>query len=92
LEDELKIPIQSAPFILGRNHKDVKVDYSFEDDRNVSRLHASIGHFDNKYYLTDKKSRNGTFLNGEKIEQNKPIEIKNGDTITVGHQDMIFEI
>ena len=87
-----KILIESAPFLMGRKHKDMKIDCCFEDDRNVSRLHASIGFYDNKYYLTDKKSRNGTFLNGEKIEQNTPIEIKNGDNIIVGHQEMVFKL
>jgi serine/threonine protein kinase len=95
-KQQKKIPINSDSdtFILGRarTHDDVKVDCCFEDDRNVSRLHASIGFRDSKYYLVDEQSRNGTFLNGEKIKQNTLVEIRSGDNIMIGQQEMIFEV
>src|SRR5690606_32449676 len=35
-------------------------------------------------YLTDLRSRNGTRLNGKRIEPGRPIGLENGDIIEVG--------
>lgn len=40
-------------------------------DAGVSRLHAAIEYHDGDYYVVDLGSRNGVFLNGEKVERAK---------------------
>ena len=40
--------------------------------------------------LNDKLSSNGTFLNGEDIEQ-KVKDLKDGDEIKVGHTTLLFK-
>ena len=48
----------------------------------ISRKHCSIKVADGKVIVSDMGSRNGSFVNGEKLE--KPHEAKSGDKIRVG--------
>ena len=60
------------------------------DDNEVSSDHALILCKKNKFMLNDKLSSNGTFLNGEDIEQ-KVKDLKDGDEIKVGHTTLLFK-
>ena len=48
----------------------------------VSRLHALIELHDGRYILSDAGSTNGTFINGERIEQGH--QLRSGDRIGLG--------
>lgn len=48
---------------------------------NVSRRHCEINQDEGKLKLRDLGSRNGTFVNGEKISE---AELKEGDLINIG--------
>ena len=50
-------------------------------DRSVSRLHARIYRFGNRYFLADLGSRNGTHVNGKPITQ---LSLSDGQTFAVG--------
>jgi hypothetical protein len=50
----------------------------------VSRLHASIKISQPYALLTDFDSANGTQLNGQKLEPNKPYPITHGDIFSLG--------
>lgn len=52
------------------------------DDGRVSKTHCVIIHRGDKLYLKDEDSRNGTFLNGERIGQ--PVVIQRDDIIGIG--------
>jgi two-component system cell cycle response regulator len=52
------------------------------DDDGISRNHARIRHEASKLWVEDLESRNGTFLNGERLKQ--PVELRDGDKIQVG--------
>ncbi|MEO0247748.1 MAG: FHA domain-containing protein, partial [candidate division WOR-3 bacterium] len=51
------------------------------DDKTVSRRHARIVRRDNRYFIEDLESLNGTFVNNLRIKEAK---LKHGDLITVG--------
>lgn len=51
-------------------------------DARVSKHHCVIIHKGDKLYLKDENSRNGTFLNGRRID--RPIVIQKDDVIGVG--------
>ena len=51
-------------------------------DVRVSKVHCVIIHHGDKLYLKDEGSRNGTFLNGKRID--RPIVIQRDDVIGVG--------
>jgi diguanylate cyclase (GGDEF)-like protein len=85
------IPLEREEVTLGRAlEADVRVN-----DTKVSRRHAKINTIYNKengqpdYLLTDLSSRNGTFLNGGKVERET---LQNGDKITVGEHILRFDL
>ena len=51
-------------------------------DGRVSKMHCVIIHRGDKLYLKDEGSRNGTYLNGERID--KPVVIQRDDIIGLG--------
>ncbi|VTU26854.1 FHA domain-containing protein [Variovorax sp. PBL-E5] len=57
------------------------------DSRSVSRHHAAIRWTGDRFMLTDTSSRNGTFVNKERIWEHA---LKNGDAITVGDCQLRF--
>lgn len=63
---------------LGRNKSN---DISLPNDL-VSGAHAEIVKSDSSYYLIDRGSLNGTFLNGERLYDN--LELFEGDVIGIG--------
>lgn len=69
--------------IIGRKNADLVVD-----DPKVSTTHAKIVLESGAYVLIDFKSKNGTFVNGERIRAETTL--KENDTIKIG--DMVFVI
>lgn len=53
------------------------------DDDNISRQHFVICDQDGAFYIQDLNSKNGTFVNGQKIMRSKKLE--NGDKIKFGN-------
>ena len=53
-------------------------------DPSVSRVHASLYTENGKIMLKDLGSTNGTCLNGLILEEEKPIELEEGDVISFG--------
>ncbi|HEY0427176.1 MAG TPA: GGDEF domain-containing protein [Pyrinomonadaceae bacterium] len=85
------IPLEREEVILGRAlEADVRVN-----DAKISRQHARINtNFNSEtgrteYVLTDLDSRNGTFLNGQKIIAET---LQNGDKITIGEHILRFDL
>jgi diguanylate cyclase (GGDEF)-like protein len=85
------IPLEREEVILGRAlEADVRIN-----DKKVSRRHALIKTIYNpekeltEYVLNDLSTKNGTFLNGEKITEET---LQNGDKITIGEHILRFEM
>lgn len=57
------------------------------NDKNISREHCQISNENNKVIVTDLKSRNGTFINGQRIL--KRTEVKEGDEIRLASTSQI---
>jgi pSer/pThr/pTyr-binding forkhead associated (FHA) protein len=55
----------------------------------VSRRHCQIYTEYNKVMIRDLKSRNGTFLNGEQIDE---AQVKAGDVLAIGPIKFVFQI
>jgi len=71
------IPLEERETLIGRD-KGVHVQLS---EAALSRKHARIVRTGDRFVLEDLKSRNGTFVNGSRIEQR---ELKVGDHLSVG--------
>lgn len=68
--------------------RDSSCDISI-NDINLSRFHFNINYINNNYIIADLGSKNGTYINGNKI--NSKI-LFNGDIITVGHSKLLFKV
>ena len=77
----MAIPIPGPKFLIGRGES-----CQFRpQNKLVSRNHCAILVHEDSVTIEDAGSRNGTFVNGEKIQQR---ELKNGDRVKVG----VFEL
>jgi len=54
-------------------------------ERGVSRVHAKLHMQGDDVFLTDLDSRNGTFINGKRIEANKAVKLCKGHEIQLGN-------
>jgi phosphoserine phosphatase RsbU/P len=57
-------------------------------DRSLSRNHAEILRREGASYLVDLGSTNGTFLNGVRLESERPL--RDGDVIVLGEITMVY--
>ena len=64
--------------------RDEQNDIVVRDDPLVSRRHALIEKEGKEYYIMDKGSTNGSYLNNNPIPKCERIKISTGDTIVVG--------
>jgi pSer/pThr/pTyr-binding forkhead associated (FHA) protein len=59
-------------------------------DTYASSQHALLTWREGHWWLTDQDSRNGTVVNGERVEE--PVLVTTGDVITVGETRLKLEI
>jgi EAL domain-containing protein (putative c-di-GMP-specific phosphodiesterase class I) len=78
-----KTPLESFPFTIGRNDT---ADFHI-DSSQVSREHAVITRQGRKFRLRDLGSTNGTFLNGQRIEE---AMLCDGDLLVVADAEFTF--
>ncbi len=87
-------PESGQPFDLNRDetaigrHPDCRIVLT--NAPTVSRFHARILRDGEDYYLQDLDSRNGTYLNDERITPQEKFPLKNGDTFSVGDVEFTF--
>lgn len=65
-------------------------DLYLEQDNLTSRHHALLKRFGDRVLIFDKRSHNGVFLNGQKIEVGRGYELADGDHIGIGNYELIF--
>lgn len=58
------------------------------NDNLISKKHCTITYEDNKFYILDNDSRNGTYLNGKLLKKKMPLFY--GDRISLGETIMRF--
>ena len=79
------VPLEAARVTLGRAASN---DVPLPWDAKASRLHAVLEHLAAGWCLRDLSSRNGTFLNGERVDRDRPLGP--GDEIRVGATRLVF--
>lgn len=83
-------------FIVGRQDRATGVvpdiDLTAHDhDRALSRRHAQIVIRESVAFVREKKgSRNGTFVNGNRLEKGVDVELKDGAKVRFGLVEMVF--
>jgi pSer/pThr/pTyr-binding forkhead associated (FHA) protein len=64
--------------------RDKNNDIVLNDDPLVSRMHATIEKEGEYYYIYDKDSTNGTYVNNNPIARSEKIQLHSGDIIRIG--------
>ena len=85
-----KIPVTKPSFTLGV--KENITDYTIKGNPAVSRLHATIGWDGEHYYISDRGSANGTYVNGDTVGKNQRHILKDGDSILLANEECRIEI
>lgn len=85
-EQPLQLPDDTV-LLIGRSPKcQVVIPRQF---RLVSKVHAAIEPYGSRYLLRDRKSTNGTFLNGARLYE--PAILEDGDQIGLGNTDTMLQ-
>jgi pSer/pThr/pTyr-binding forkhead associated (FHA) protein len=79
------IPLEGDQFTIGT---DASADLAL-DDTAVSALHAVLQHFAAGWSVRDLGSRNGTFVNGERISSEQML--RNGDEVRIGRVRIVLK-
>ncbi|MCI8300100.1 MAG: FHA domain-containing protein [Lachnospiraceae bacterium] len=79
--------IEGESFLLGKNES--QVDGVILAD-GVSRLHARIIRQEQRYFIEDLNSTNGTFLNDTELEYHQPQELSKNDRVRFGVEEYVF--
>jgi pSer/pThr/pTyr-binding forkhead associated (FHA) protein len=85
----VSFPLAAEKVVLGRNsatgavHNDIDLS-SLDVRKIVSRRHAMVERRGDEYTISDLGSRNGTFLNGERLPAHQPRPLASGDVIEFG--------
>jgi pSer/pThr/pTyr-binding forkhead associated (FHA) protein len=79
-----RFPVTDAGITFGRKSSNSVVIASL----NASRSHAEVLREGDGYVLHDRKSRNGTLVNGERVTSHV---LQPGDLITIGDETFCFE-
>lgn len=82
------ISISYYPFIIGKQEN--LVDYVLARE-TVSRLHLRIDRKEERYYVQDLNSTNGTIVGGHMLENNEIMEIWDGIEISIAGNRYRFE-
>ena len=80
----MEFHLGEQPITIGRSPD---ADIVLLDDK-VSRIHCGVRLWDGEFYLKDLKSKNGTVVNGEKVEVAK---LRSGDQFRIGSTAFVFE-
>jgi len=87
-ESGKRVDVNKEIFVIGKSQD---ADYTI-DNKSVSRRHLSIVHKEDKNYVKDMSSLNGSFVNGEKISPETEVEIKDNDSIKLADVEIVFHI
>lgn len=85
------IPVDKPEFRIGRQIG--AVDYVVKAEYvTVGRFHANIvlDIANRRAFIRDANSKNGTYLNGQRIQSNINVELKSGCEIRLGNEEYVF--
>ncbi|HYB02438.1 MAG TPA: FHA domain-containing protein [Ktedonobacteraceae bacterium] len=81
-------PLEKVETIIGRAPTS---DILLSKDKLTSRRHATVKYENGSYVIVDERSANGTFVNGQQLEEMSPRTLRDGDHIGIGEHELVFQ-
>ena len=85
-----RISLDKAEFKIG--HKARLVDYAITDNSAISRVHCVITKRNGVCFISDNKSTNGTFVNGEELKAGEEKFLTNNAIVILGDEELVYHI
>lgn len=85
-----RVMVNKAVFKIGKAGRGV--DYHVGGNGAISKVHIIIYQREDGCYLKDNKATNGTYLNGQRLEDNGEMKLTNDAMISIGGEDFIFKL
>lgn len=83
--EHVEIPVTKSSFTIGK--KPGMCDAVISFNKMISRAHCRIDVQNGNCTVTDLHSANGTFVNRQKLQPDRPFPIKNGDILRLANSD-----
>ncbi|GCE19661.1 hypothetical protein KDK_34610 [Dictyobacter kobayashii] len=80
-------PLDKNEIVIGRAPTS---DILLSKDKLTSRRHATLRYENGQYMLHDEHSANGTFVNGQQLEEATPYPLQDGDHVGIGEHELLF--
>ncbi len=81
------IPLKPMMTIGRKQGMDVQLE-----DSAMSRWHATVFADGGQWFLSDKGSTNGTFLDGQRLAADQPVALRNGSLAEIGDLKLQFKV
>src|SRR6266704_3372185 len=81
-------PLEKPEISIGRAPNS---DILLSKDKLTSRRHATVRYENSSYVLYDERSANGTFVNGQQLEEMAPRTLQDGDHVGIGEHELLFQ-
>ncbi len=84
-----RIIVNKPEFAIGKERS--RVDYCIANNNSVSRLHLKIRVRAGKCFVVDMGSKNGTFINNQRLTPNQETPINSGDRLRISDEEFEFK-
>lgn len=84
-----RIDLTNSNFVIGRQNG--VVNYSVEE-QSIGRMHAEFIKKESQYFIKDLNTRNGTFLNEERLIGEQLMLLNSGDKIKLANIEFVFNL
>lgn len=89
--DALSFDINRERFVIGSGSRKEGVHFTIANNPTVSRIHCEIIHSGRGYYMKDKKSTNGTYVDGIRLNpEESPTLLEDGSIIKISNETFVF--
>ncbi len=85
---KVEIVLNKPEFTVGKNRDSVDGVISF--NQAISRVHCKFICVENRYFIVDIGSSNGTFVNGARVAVNTQVPVKAGDRIKLANSEFVL--
>ena len=82
-----EFPLEKEEVSIGRAPAS---DILLSKDKLTSRRHATVHYENGQYVLRDERSANGTFVNGQQLEELASRVLQDGDHVGIGEHELVF--